>query len=122
MSGSSDDNILDCDAGRSLGCSTFCCYLLVRLEPEERPAPEDGLPAKGYVDKTPDGRCIHLEPGTGRCQNWENRPRVCRAYSCNSDPLLQAVLKEGFVSLGRLVRSRVEVPPEQWQQVPCKVR
>jgi Fe-S-cluster containining protein len=50
------------------------------------------LPAKGYVDKTPDGRCIHLEPGTGRCQNWDRRPRVCRAYSCNADPLLQGRL------------------------------
>lgn len=28
--------LLDCDAGRKLGCKSFCCRLLVRLEEHER--------------------------------------------------------------------------------------
>jgi len=101
--------LLDCDAGRAMGCESFCCRLLVRLEPDERVAPADGSVAKGFVDKTPDGVCVHHDRATGRCDGWDARPRVCRAYDCNHDPKLQIVLRDGFVSLVRLVSAR---PPD----------
>lgn len=44
--------LLDCNAGRKLGCKSFCCRLLVRLEEHERNEidPVTNRP-KGYVDK-----------------------------------------------------------------------
>lgn len=122
MAASQECSLVDCEEGRRMGCGTFCCYLLVRLDDDERPPPEAGLPAKGYVDKTSDGRCIHLDPQTGRCASWDQRPRICRSYVCNADPLLQTVLREGFVSLVQLTRRHVDIPREQWIQVPLKNR
>ena len=43
---------VDCNKGRELGCQTFCCRLLVRLEPDERAESKDGLPAPGFVDRS----------------------------------------------------------------------
>jgi len=43
---------VDCDAGMRLGCQTYCCRLLVRLDPEEREICDGSTTAKGYVDKT----------------------------------------------------------------------
>jgi uncharacterized protein len=97
------DVVVDCETGRKLGCATFCCKLLVRLDEDEREPSVNGLPSPGYVAKDEKGNCIHIDPETGWCTNWENRPRVCRAYDCNSDPLLQIVLRDGFCSLARLV-------------------
>lgn len=112
---------VDCDAGRRMGCNTFCCRLLVRLDPDER-EPSDGVtPQKGFVDKDPDtGLCIHFDTNTNLCRIWEKRPRVCREYSCNPDPLLQVVLKKGFQSLAQLLRqaSNTFVPDHQQQQIP----
>lgn len=97
---------IDCEAGRRLGCHTFCCRLLVRLDPDER-EPGDGItPPKGFVDKDPvSGLCIHFDTQTNLCRIWERRPRVCREYSCNPDPLLQVVLRQGFTSLAALLRA-----------------
>lgn len=102
--------LIDCDAGRALGCESFCCRLIVRLAPGER---DPGQPNanKSCVDKDPTtGLCVHHDAGTGRCGIWGQRPAVCRAYECNSDPLLRRVLKEGFRSLTRLVTAS-EIPP-----------
>lgn len=101
---------VDCDAGRRMGCHTFCCRLLVRLDPDER-QPGDGVtPPKGFVDKDPvSGLCIHHDPQTNLCRNWVNRPRVCREYSCNTDPLLQVVLQHGFTTLANLLRTSAKV-------------
>lgn len=112
---------VNCDEGRRLGCQTFCCRLLVRLDPDER-APGDGItPAKGFVDKDPDsGLCVNFDPATHRCRIWERRPRVCREYSCNPDPLLQVVLRVGFSSLARLLRASAEtkIPREAHRFIP----
>jgi hypothetical protein len=103
-----------------MGCQSFCCRLLVRLEPDERVRPADGSTAKGFVDKTPDGRCVHFEPGTGACAGWAERPRVCRHYDCNDDPKLQVVLRDGFVSLVRLVTTPIPAGPPR--RVPYRRR
>lgn len=95
--------ILDCDEGRRLGCGSFCCRLIVRLDPEERAAPEPGQVSKSCIDKNEEGYCVHFDRSTSYCDDWDARPRVCREYDCNADSLLQIVLRDGFVSLTRLV-------------------
>ncbi len=106
------DVTLDCDAGRRLGCNTFCCRLIVRLREDER-EPSDAC--KNCVDKDlRDGFCVHLDRETHRCGIWSRRPAVCRAYDCNRDPLLAIVLRDGFTSLVALVTSEpppADVPP-----------
>ncbi|MDH5676193.1 MAG: YkgJ family cysteine cluster protein [Myxococcales bacterium] len=102
---------VDCDQGRRLGCASFCCRLLVQLDPGERDPGRPGAGDKHCLDKDPrSGLCVYFDEPSGRCSVWERRPRVCREYDCNSDPHLQRVLKEGFVSLTRLVLAS-ELPP-----------
>lgn len=101
--------VLDCDEGRRLGCATFCCRLIVRLDPDDVQLDPEGR-RKNCVDKDPvDGLCVHLDRETMRCSIWERRPRVCRAYNCNEDPQLQVVLRDGFKSLRVLVTT--PLPP-----------
>jgi hypothetical protein len=113
---------VDCDAGRRLGCQTFCCRLLVRLDPEERePSEEPGVAPKGFVDKDEEGYCVHFDRERSLCRIWERRPRICREYSCNGDPLLQVVLREGFVNIAQLAvaESKSFIPKETYVHVPC---
>lgn len=110
---------VDCDAGRRLGCATYCCRLLVRLAPEERVA-DDGQTPKGFVDKDAQGYCVHLDREKQECCIWAERPRVCRAYDCNTDFLLQVVLRQGFGSLAQLVQAAAHayIPRETFIAVP----
>lgn len=114
------DSLIDCDAGRRLGCRTFCCRLLVRLEEDEREPAADGAVAKGFVDKGPDGLCVHIDRSTYRCGIWEKRPRICRAYDCNHDYLLQAAIRLGVKNIVQLARdaSTLHVPMEDCIRVP----
>lgn len=110
--------VVDCEAGRRMGCQTFCCRLIVRLTPDERSAmaPEDGL--KSCIDKDPEtGLCVHLDLETQLCGIWDRRPQVCRGYSCNRDPLLQIALRRPFGSLVDLVRAETD-PTEPPRYVP----
>ena len=112
--------IIDCEAGRRLGCDTFCCRLLIRLKPHEM-APSDGhTAAKGFVDKDEQGYCIHIDKQTWRCGNWQNRPEVCREYSCNDDPLLQIVLRDGFTNIADIAIKSVKayIPKELYRSIP----
>lgn len=110
---------VDCEAGRRLGCRTFCCRLLVRLHPDERQEQGKNQPAKGFVDKETDGLCVHLDRVSFRCRIWNERPRVCRAYDCNDDFLLQVALREEFHNVADLLRasSRAYIPRETYIRV-----
>ena len=112
---------VNCDAGRLLGCGTYCCRLLVRLDPDEQDPGDGTTPPKGFVDKDKDGYCIHFDRDSELCRNWKNRPRVCREYSCNGDVLLQAAIKTSFKSLPELVRNAamLYLPKELYISVPC---
>lgn len=118
--------ILDCDTGRRLGCETFCCRLIVRLRPGERDPGAPDREDKSCVDKDPeDGLCVHLDRGSWRCRVWAQRPALCREYDCNTDPLLQIVLRDGFRSLGELVTAPpgcrsalVRIPPGEGDANP----
>lgn len=104
--------VLDCAAGRRLGCATFCCRLIVRLEPDERDPAQPDNAAKHCIDKDEsDGLCVWSDRSSDLCGIWERRPAVCRAYDCNQDPLLQVALRDGFVSLTQLVTAD-PAPPE----------
>lgn len=111
--------LVDCEAGRRMGCATFCCRMLVRLQPEEMEECEGGI-KKGFVDKDPEGYCVHIDRKTGKCNNWENRPKVCREYECNSDFLLQVVIREGFINIAELAKASVNVliPKESYIHIP----
>ena len=101
--------LLDCDAGRKMGCRSFCCRLLVRLREEER-AEIDPVTdqKKGYVDKKENGTCIYQDEKTGLCLNWENRPQVCREYDCNHDRMLQVVLNSSNNNLAEWMKESVQ--------------
>lgn len=112
--------LVDCEAGRKMGCNTFCCRLLVPLKPHEREQPTDGQPAKGFVAKDPQGLCVHMDPGTWRCTIWERRPETCREYACNDDFKLQVVVREGFNGIANLARRATSayIPRETFVKVP----
>jgi hypothetical protein len=94
--------------------------LLVRLDPDEMDYSDGSSVAKGYVDKTPDGNCIHFDTETKLCRIWKNRPRVCREYECNSDFLLQVAVRKGFTSIGKLAKDslKIFVPKETYIRIP----
>ena len=115
-SDSDDDVVVDCEKGREMGCATYCCRLLVRLDPDERETGPDGTEKKFIEKRESDGLCVHCDPETHRCDRWETRPRACREYNCNEDPLLQVVLRDGFTSLTDLVQADTNLrgrPPKK---------
>lgn len=111
---------VDCGAGRALGCQTYCCRLLVRLDPEEREKGDGVHTPKGYVDKTEDGYCINFNRQTYRCDNWHERPRACREYSCNGELLLQVAMRCEFKNIVELVKlaANAYIPLELYISVP----
>jgi len=112
--------LIDCDVGRRMGCATFCCRKLVRLEPDEMNPSDGDTPPKGFVDKDSEGYCIHFDRDSSRCTNWAKRPKVCREYECNSDFLLQVVLREGFSNIADLAKAAVNayILKENYIKIP----
>lgn len=112
--------LVDCDTGRCMGCATFCCRMLVRLQLDEIKPGDGTSPPKSFVDKDTDGYCIHFDRESNHCNNWEERPKVCREYECNSDFLLQVVLREGFSNIANLAKaaSKAYIPKESYIKIP----
>ncbi|MEJ2439728.1 MAG: YkgJ family cysteine cluster protein [Gammaproteobacteria bacterium] len=113
---------VDCDAGRDMGCATFCCRLLVRLKPHEMQPSDGQTAAKGFVDKDEQGLCVHLNRETWGCNIWAQRPQTCREYDCNADFLLQVVLREGFTNIADVARKAATayIPRESYIQIPVR--
>lgn len=120
MADGSKTVFVDCDAGRKMGCNTYCCRLLVALKPHERVPSNDGLPPRGYVEKDAQGLCVHMDSETWKCKIWERRPETCREYTCNDDFKLQVVVREGFNGIVDLARKATEayIPKETYISVP----
>ncbi len=117
----SDYENVDCEAGRAMGCQTYCCRLLVRLDPDERTAcTADGKP-KSFVAKAADGYCTHLDRANHRCNIWAERPRTCRGYNCNGDFLLQVAVRNEFHSVVELTKlaATAYIPRETYVRIPC---
>ena len=78
------ENLLDCAARLPL-CKGVCCFM-------EQPLQEDDL-AEGvvrwdhlrpyWIRHRRGGGCFHLGPQG--CKIFENRPRICRVYTCELD-------------------------------------
>jgi hypothetical protein len=111
---------LDCEEGRRLGCQTFCCRLLVRLDPDEQGPAKGGQMPKRFVDKDAEGYCVNLDRESHRCRVWAQRPRACREYDCNRDFLLQVALRRRFGTIVELVTAAAKeyVSKESYIHVP----
>ncbi len=77
---------VDCNA-RMPVCQAVCCKLKFPLSPAEVDAGvvkwDIGHPYVIRHDST--GHCIHNDRATGGCTVYEDRPGVCRRYSCAND-------------------------------------
>lgn len=107
---------VDCAKGREMGCQTFCCRLLVRLDGDER-TPSCG----SFVAKDADGYCNHLNRDDHLCRVWHQRSRACRRYDCNNDFLLQVALRNSFDNIVELARlaATAYIPRERYIKVPA---
>jgi Fe-S-cluster containining protein len=68
-------------------CKAVCCSLRFALSVEELEAGivkwEIGQPYT--IRHSQAGNCIHLETGNCGCKVYDDRPQVCRTYSCIND-------------------------------------
>lgn len=103
-----------------MGCQTFCCRLLVRLDPDERIVGSDGNLSPRFIEKSADGYCVNLDRETHRCRIWAERSRTCRGYNCNSDFLLQVAVRHEFKNIAELVKlsATAYIPKETYVQIP----
>lgn len=111
---------VNCEQGRIAGCQTYCCRLLIRLSENKMKPPNDGSTAKGFIDKDPDGYCIHFNREKFLCRIWHKRPDVCKNYGCNNDFLLQAAIKKEFSNIVDPVNiaSSLKLEKNQYIQIP----
>lgn len=77
---------VDC-AARMHVCHAICCKLNFALTASEI---ESGkvkwdLGRPYLIRHTEDGFCTHCADATGACGIYEDRPQICRAYSCAGD-------------------------------------
>ncbi len=114
------ETCLNCDAGRTMGCRTYCCRLLVRLTEDEAQQLYPDRPSARFLEKADDELCLYLDRETYRCGIWDKRPEVCRSFDCNTDFLLQVAIKEQFESIVDLAKKaqRIYLPRHLWVKVP----
>ena len=78
--------VVDCEA-RMPVCRAICCHLKFPLTAGEVDAGivkwDIGHPY--IIRHESSGACTHNDTSTGRCGVYENRPAVCRNYSCAGD-------------------------------------
>lgn len=113
---------VDCEARMPI-CKAVCCSLKFPLSPREIEAGrvkwDLGHP---YVIRHSDqGFCVHNDRASGRCAVYENRPQVCRDYSCATDERIwkdfdAMVLNEEF--LRNRTPERFQFKPDSTGSVP----
>jgi Fe-S-cluster containining protein len=78
---------VDCETRIHL-CKGRCCKLWFALSVQDI---EERIVRWNYAEpyaiaRGEDGRCVHQERGGSyRCGVWENRPLICRTYTCRDD-------------------------------------
>jgi Fe-S-cluster containining protein len=76
----------DCAARRHI-CRGTCCGLRFALRPDEvrggRVAYDEARPF--MIRQGAHGLCVHLDTERGLCGIYEDRPLVCRTYTCRAD-------------------------------------
>jgi Fe-S-cluster containining protein len=102
-------------------CRGGCCTLRFALTPEEVEAGHvQWHPDHPFqIAQGPDGRCVHQDRETGHCTIYENRPAICRNYSCKKDSRIWANYEEVEPGphLARVLaaeRSRTISPDKGW--------
>ncbi|HBE18008.1 MAG TPA: hypothetical protein DEG17_17400 [Cyanobacteria bacterium UBA11149] len=68
-------------------CKAICCSLTFALSPEEIESGKTkwDLGQPYYIRQEANGCCTHIDPETKGCKIYQDRPRVCRKYSCAKD-------------------------------------
>lgn len=66
--------------GRAKGCQTYCCRLLVRLEPDER---KPGI-SKSFMAKGADGYCANLNREPTSAAPGRNGPAFAGAMTATA--------------------------------------
>jgi Fe-S-cluster containining protein len=68
-------------------CQSACCSLDVVLSPQdvEEGAVRWDLAHPYQLRRSADGYCCHLQRGSGGCEVYDQRPYVCRGYTCADD-------------------------------------
>ncbi|MEU1598347.1 YkgJ family cysteine cluster protein [Streptomyces sp. NPDC005708] len=81
-----DPEPVDC-AARMHVCHAVCCRLDFALSvPEiEAGSARWDLGRPYHIRHEADGNCTHNDRETGRCGIYQDRPSVCRRYSCRGD-------------------------------------
>ena len=114
---------VDC-ATRLPVCHAVCCRLRFALTVEEiESGPLKWDLGRPYYNRHgSDGYCHRCESGTHACTIYDDRPAVCRSYSCANDPRIwtdfEAMeLNEVWIAehLGADVPGPVEVFMDAWQ-------
>ena len=76
---------IDCEKRKHI-CKAACCTLAYPLSVQEIKQGMRWSLGKPFMNaKRADGYCLHLERDTLRCTIYEQRPTVCRQYSCHND-------------------------------------
>lgn len=78
---------VDCSARMHI-CHAVCCKLSFALnisEVESGKAKWD-LGKPYFIRQDSHGSCVHLDSLSGGCRIYNDRPGVCRGYSCANDP------------------------------------
>lgn len=90
-SSAAPERFVDC-AARLPVCGAVCCRLKFPLSPEEVDAGtvkwDIGHPY--IIRQSTDGFCSHHNPSSGGCAVYEDRPGVCRRYTCAGDTRIWA--------------------------------
>jgi Fe-S-cluster containining protein len=68
-------------------CKAVCCRLNFALTPDEIDAGKAkwDLGNPYFIRQRDSGYCSHNDTGTGRCGIYDDRPGICRRYSCAND-------------------------------------
>ena len=78
--------VVDCDARLPI-CKAVCCRLRFALSAEEiESGPMRWDLGQPYLNRVGErGYCQQIDAASGRCGVYEERPSVCRHYSCAGD-------------------------------------
>ena len=102
-----DEVEVDC-AARMHVCKAVCCSLPFPLSAAEVEAGDVrwDLGHPYVIRQTAEGYCVHNDRSTGGCEVYDNRPGVCRGYSCAHDERIWSdfdnmVLNEEYLSSRR---------------------
>lgn len=103
-------------------CHAICCKLHFALSAEEI---EGGkvrwdLGQPYSIRQTAEGFCVHNDRATGNCGVYQDRPRICRTYSCAKDDriwkdfdnmvLNQEWIDQNLVRVGPRLRGTAMIP------------